>query len=93
MLIAGAALVLTGSDPESVLGAAAGSFVRIGLVLGAIWLALPQLQRIPLWFGQLLLVGAIAIAARPKLAVVVAPLILAIWFLRPRTKSRSKKSS
>ncbi len=62
------------------------SGIRIGLVLGAFWLAYPQLSYVPWWFVQALLVGTLVIAIRPKAALFVLPLLAAMWIVRPRKK-------
>ena len=63
-----------------------GSCIRIGLVMLAVWLAYPHLVRIPKWMVGGLLVGMAVVAVRPKLVVLVIPLLVAFWLLRPRTK-------
>ncbi|MBW3596462.1 MAG: hypothetical protein KY475_04210 [Planctomycetes bacterium] len=65
------------------------SGLRIGLVLGAFWLAYPQLTRIPWWFVQALLAGTLVIAVKPKVAIIVLPLLIALWIVRPRKGKRS----
>lgn len=82
-LASGGGLMAFGNT-ESILYAASGSLIRIGLVLGAIWLAMPHLVRIPPWFGQLLLVASLIVAARPRAAWVLVPVVAAAWVLRPR---------
>jgi hypothetical protein len=62
--------------------------LRIGMVLGAFWLAWPQLARVPWWFLQAGLAGALVVAVRPKAAVLVLPILAALWIVRPRKKSR-----
>jgi peptidoglycan/LPS O-acetylase OafA/YrhL len=68
--------------------------VRIGLVLGAFWLAYPQLSRIPWWFVQAMLAAALVIAINPrvapKVALIVLPLLLVLWIVRPRKGKREK---
>lgn len=77
--------------------------LRIGLVLGAIWLAFPQISRLTVttstWF--LLLLGAIGmmIAARPKLIVVLGPIMLLLillqffgWLIKPLSRGTSTRS-
>ena len=80
--------------------------LRVGLLLAAIWLALPQLaqlaQRMPPWLaGGTLLVGLL-VAIRPRLIVYVAPLLAAMavlqfwgWLFKPLpgAKHRSKTDS
>jgi len=58
--------------------------VRVGVVMSALWLAHPQVSRLPAWFLPTLLVAAIVVAIRPKLIVLAVPLIIALCILRPR---------
>jgi hypothetical protein len=66
-----------------------GSCIKSGLVLGAAWLAYPQLNRLPSWLFSGLIVLLIAAAVRPRVvmalsryAVILMPLLFAIWLLR-----------
>jgi hypothetical protein len=76
-----------------------GSCIKSGLVLGAAWLAYPQLNRLPGWLFSGLIVFLIAAAIRPKVvmalsryAVFLLPLLFAIWLLR-RLKRKPSQSS
>jgi hypothetical protein len=57
-------------------------FLRGGLVLGVLWIAWPALQKPARWIppGMMVgfLLGLVLIVARPKLAVVLVPLAIAI---------------
>src|SRR5688572_26903099 len=61
-----------------------GACVRLGIVMAALWLALPQLSRFPWWIGVavLLAVSVAVLAARPKLCIHALPILAALW--RPR---------
>ncbi len=63
-----------------------GACVRIGTVMAAIWLAHPQLVRLPSWAPEVVVVVAIVVALRPKLIVVALPLLLLLLWLRPRNR-------
>ncbi len=67
------------------------SGIRIGLVLGAFWLAYPQLTYVPWWFVQALLIGTLVIAVRPKAALFVLPLLAALWLIRPKQKKPAQQ--
>lgn len=64
-----------------------GALFKVGLVLAAIWLAYPNLQRLPVWLSVGFCLGAILIALHRRLAMVVIPLMIVAWFLRPRNKT------
>jgi hypothetical protein len=61
-----------------------GALVRIGLVMAAVWLALPQLRNVPP--RVLVLVGAVllVLARWPRYFLLVLLLGVAVAFLRPR---------
>ena len=62
-----------------------GACVRIGLVMGAIWLAHPQLVKLPAWLPNVMLVAAIGVALKPRLIFIAVPLLLLFFWLRPRS--------
>ena len=86
LLAASAALALwpTSWDGGPALQAAC---LRVGIVMAALWAALPQLHRIPNWFLTLGAAMAIVVAIQPRRLVILLPLLLAIWLLRPRRKA------
>ncbi len=64
----------------------AGACLRVGIVMAILWFAQPQLRGFPRWLvfaggGALLLV-----MRWPKLIVLALPVLLILWFLRPRAK-------
>jgi len=67
-----------------------GVTIRIGLVLGALWLAYPDLKKVPRWFYPVLLTAVAIVIIRPKLIVLVAPTVIAIWILTPRKSTKQK---
>jgi hypothetical protein len=94
MLVAGGfALFYFGVD-DSQSSMAASICLRAGLVLGAIWLAFPQilqvLARVPPWLVACILLSVMAVIARPKTIILVAPLLAALavmqfvtWLFKP----------
>jgi len=60
--------------------------LRVGMVMGLLWLAHPQLERLPLWATVVGVVLALAILRWPKLVVIVLPLALVLWLLKPRAQ-------
>ena len=63
-----------------------GACVRIGAVMAAIWLAHPQLVKLPSWVPGVVVVAAIIVALRPKLIFIALPLLLLLLWLRPRKR-------
>ena len=76
--------------------ALAGALIRTGVLLGALWLALPSRTRKAAWANVspvaliVMLVAAVAFVARPRLLLFAAPVALVlgvlIVLLRPRPK-------
>ncbi len=83
-LVVGLAAYCVADDQDGTMQAVAGSGTRIGAVLLSIWLAFPQISRVPAWMYKSGLVSALVIAIRPKAAFVILPALAFIWLLRPR---------
>jgi hypothetical protein len=60
--------------------------LRMAIVLGAAWMAYPQMTALPRWL--VLATGAVAIVAaiKPKALIVGLPILGALWALRPRNR-------
>ena len=61
--------------------------LRLGLVGGATWLAVPQLERVPPWLAWTLAAVAVALIVRPRLAIWLIPLLLLLVWLRPKARA------
>ena len=88
LLIVGGLLYFWPPDWENSAPLAA-SCIRIGAVLAAIWLAYPELKRIPGWLAPVCIIAVVAIAAKPKLAIFIIPVAIIILILRPRKKKQT----
>jgi hypothetical protein len=94
--VSGVLLYLFGPNQDSY-AMAAGSGVRIGLVLGAIWLSYPQLSHVPWWIVTVGAISLLIVVAFPRpalgraVAIFVVPLLIALWLLRPRPSKPSRK--
>jgi len=92
LLVAGGVVALGLAGPASS-ASWTGSAIKIGLMLGAIWLALPQIERwlvnTPQWLLVASLIGIVLIAIRPWGAVVIVPLLIAMWLFGPRLASQA----
>ena len=73
-------------------GFLANSCWRIGLVLSALWLAMPQLEEMALWFRRAAIVIAILAAALSKYGLILLPLIFFMWIFSGK-KSRPQDSA
>lgn len=81
----------------------ASILLRVGLVLGAIWLAYPQLeqlfQRVPPWLVAVVGLALLVVVVRPKAIFAVAPILGAVavlqffgWLMRPLPQPKRKPS-
>ena len=95
LLAAGYLFFFVDADQESRTLMWSGAFVRVGLLLGAFWLALPTKQRDAAWagvspwqfIGGLLMVAAVA--QRPRVMIPILLLLAVVgYLLRPRPKYR-----
>ncbi len=57
---------------------------RMGIFCVLLWLAYPELSRLPSWLALTIPFVTAVIVFRPRYALVLVPLILLILFLRPR---------
>lgn len=86
ILLAGAAYYRMFPPPpeDSVQVSLEGACVRLGIVMAALWLALPQLSRFPWWIGVAVLLAVIVavLASKPKLFFYALPILAALWMTR-----------
>jgi hypothetical protein len=50
---------------------------RVGWTMGALWLALPQLVRLPGWLLKAIAIIAVICAYKPRIALFAVPLLIA----------------
>ncbi len=107
-LIGGITLIMVRGTGDSQWSMAASICIRVGLMLGAIWLAFPQIigiaKRFPPWLMATVAVTGLVVAARPRMILYLGPVVAAIAFLQfvgwlfkplpnPKAKRRSKTES
>jgi len=82
LLVAALALWLwpQGSAQEALLGA----LLRVGLVMGAWWLAYPEVEKMPPWLLAAIPLLLVVVAYRPKWFLILLPIVIALAILRPR---------
>lgn len=82
LLIAGFIGLTFGFSTHSIAGMSAGVGIRAGLILGALWLAYPQLAKmfagIPMWMFITLAIGGAAVILRFRNIIFVGPILAAI---------------
>lgn len=63
----------------------AGALIRVGVVLGAVWLALPELRRGGnVWVLLAVVFGSLIVAWRPRYFLFALAIAVVAYFLRPR---------
>lgn len=72
----------SGSGEE--LPAVLGALLKVGLTFGAVWLAYPQLSKLPTWLAAITVGSILTILIFRKAAIFLIPLLIIIWFLRPK---------
>jgi hypothetical protein len=101
-LLTGVGLLVAKGTNDAQWSMLASVCIRVGLMLGAIWLAFPQIvgltKRFPPWLMATIGVAGIVVAARPRMIVYLGPLVAAIallqfvgWLFKPLPKQRPKK--
>ncbi|MDH3259535.1 MAG: hypothetical protein OEM84_01045 [Acidimicrobiia bacterium] len=77
LIIGGAIVMLRPIDGDSYLGAIS---VRSGLVLGSIWVALPNIRKAPSWLLSSVGLLAIVLIVRPRLLLYALPVAAVVAF-------------
>ena len=95
LLCLGSSIALLITQPEEELWS--GGFMRVGLLMGAFWLALPTGSRAAAWEGvspATLVGGLLALFAIVRFPKAMIPLLIMVavmgFFLRPRGKKRPR---
>lgn len=92
LLVCAAVLYVMGAVASNLMGTI-GGLVRVGLVMAALWLALPQINsifsRTPKWLLVASAIGAVIIAIRPSIVLFVLAGLVVLWFLGPRLASKA----
>ncbi len=60
--------------------------MRVGALCAVVWLAYRDLIRLPSWIGSVLSVAAVAIAIKPRLAIIAVPLVIVLMILGRKRK-------
>lgn len=72
-----------------------GALIKVGGVFAVLWLAYPQISRLPVWLSLTIVLVAITTAVASsvwkKAALVAIPVLIVLWMLRPRPASKPTK--
>ena len=82
LLTTGTALWTCGDNSDTTAAWVAACW-RIGLALAALWLALPDMKRVPIWLLAGLLFLALVVARNPRIMLIAVGAALAFAVLRP----------
>ena len=75
--------------PQEAWGATLQSgLCRGGVLAAVVWLAYPEIRRMPAWLWSMLLGILVVVAIRPRTVIVAVPIIIALAILRPRIGRR-----
>lgn len=85
LLLAAVGLWLCPDIGERALGLQA-AFFRVGALMAVLWMAYPDVRRIPAWILAVVPLLLAIVALRPRLFPYILPVILLIAVLRPRKR-------
>jgi hypothetical protein len=102
--LSGLVLLLVKGASDSQWSMFASICIRVGLMLGAIWLAFPQMvglaRRFPPWLMATVAISGLVVAARPRLILYLGPVVAAIaflhfvgWIFKPLPNSKAKRQT
>lgn len=81
------------ADDQSYYGPIQAVLLRIGLVMGAVWIGYPQISKLPIWLATIGIVSVLTVLLFKKAAIVVIPLFILIWLLRPRPSKKRNSTN
>ncbi|OHB85736.1 MAG: hypothetical protein A2V98_18310 [Planctomycetes bacterium RBG_16_64_12] len=61
---------------------------RLGPFLAVLWLAYPEVKRLPAWLLATIPLLVVILAVRPKWFLIALPIVIALVLLRPKPGSR-----
>jgi hypothetical protein len=67
--------------------------LRVGFVVAALWLAYPELIKLPTWISAATMIATPIIAWKPRVALLVIPVLLLLWILYPKRKQGDDKQA
>ncbi len=84
-------LVTWNWEPDSAWGTQirAGCW-RLGPLLIILWLAFPQVERVPAWLWVYIIIVLVLAAWKPKLLLIAIPIIVVLAVLKPRFGRRKR---
>jgi hypothetical protein len=59
---------------------------RLGPFMAVLWVAYPEVRRMPAWLVAAIPLLIVLLAVRPKLFLIALPVVIALAILRPRAR-------
>lgn len=84
LLLVATVVLWLNSGPGEDVPAVQGALLKVGLTFAAVWLAYPQLAKLPTWLAAITVGSVLTILIFRKAAIILIPLLIVIWFLRPK---------
>ncbi|NQU23175.1 MAG: hypothetical protein HQ567_18000 [Candidatus Nealsonbacteria bacterium] len=88
LLPAGIYLALQPIQGDGLLVGLDAACMRVGALMAVLWLAYPQIHRLPAWIWAAIPALVIVLARWPKWFFVALPIVIALVILRPRNGNR-----
>ena len=61
---------------------------RVGALMAAIWLAYPEVARLPGWLLGMVPILGLILALKPRYLLLAVPIVIAMAILKPRVRRR-----
>lgn len=87
LLLSGLLLLLSAPGDE-VYQMALGGCWRVGVLMGVLWIAYRDLERLPPWLLAVFPVLLVVLAIRPRWFLLLLPVVIALAILKPRGTPR-----
>lgn len=88
LLLTGAVLWIWSPDSEGAAQMAMLACLKVGVLMGVLWIAYRDVERLPAWLLATFPVLLAILAIRPRWFVFLLPLVIALAILRPRIRPR-----
>ena len=91
LLLGGTALWLWPPSTEGWIHQFHAACWRVGALMSVLWLAYPQVHRMPAWLWAAIPALVLVLAVRPRWFLIAVPVVIALAILKPRLKQSGKE--
>ena len=88
LLVGGVVLWIWPPEEEGYRQLAEPAFWRVGALMAVLWLAYPDVHRMPAWIWTAVPVLIVVLAVRPRWFLFAVPILIVLAILRPRIPPR-----